>query len=385
MIGHRVRTLVLASVAALVLAGCTPAGFSGATSEGERSAVAQFRQLAAGEYHTCGVDVDAGAWCWGQGLYGQLGNGDTVDTTSPVRVVADSTRFTAITAGSMHTCALDDRGAVWCWGGNFVGRLGTGDREPTSTPTRVEGIDAAVRNIHAGLDRTCAVTVDDALWCWGANNERQINDSTTGDILAPVRITPGPVTDVSMRAGRTCLIADTVRCQGGDLRSYVLTGEVAYGLWEFQGLPTGVSQLAQTRFGYCGLLADAVWCWGAYLGGQAPTGAITGSIGAWLDPEVRPGITATALAASEDTMCALEQSRTLRCSGLLAAAQVSDESMAQFVPVALPEPVVSVVGGSTHLCALADSGRAWCWGDNSYGQLGNGSREDAPSPATSVG
>lgn len=384
-----IRRIALASLLALVVAGCsirTTEGSAPPEKAQEPVETPQFRQLTAGEYHTCALDDVGQAWCWGQGLYGQLGDGLAVDSAIPVRVDTN-TKFSSISAGSMHTCALDNSEAVWCWGGNFVGRLGTGDREATATPVQVQGINESVRIVQASLDRTCAITSDDALWCWGANTEQQINNSTTGDLLTPTEISKGPIKDISLRAGRTCLLAESIRCQGADLRAYVLTGEIAYGLWGFEGLPSGITQMAQTRTGYCGLLEDSVWCWGAALGlaGQMPSGVIAGKIGSWLTPVERDGVKGVLLAASYDTMCVLDALSSVRCMGMLASAERTVTAMQKFVPVAFPEKIVSIVGGSAHLCALADSGRAWCWGVNDHGQLGIGTLTNTLSPTASVG
>jgi hypothetical protein len=369
--------------------GCSfqaPEGSPPLDKDPQSAALPQFRQLTAGEYHSCGLDDTGFAWCWGQGLYGQLGDGSTNDTSIPVRVDTN-TKFATISAGSMHTCALDSSGAVWCWGGNFVGRLGTGDRDVATTPVQVLGIDEPLRSVHAGLAHTCAVTRADALWCWGANNEQQLKNNVTGDLLLPVELSKGPIKDASLHAGRTCLLAETVRCQGGDLRAYVLTGEISYGFWGFEGLPPGITQLAQTRSGYCGLLDESVWCWGASIGfaGQAPSGAITGKMGSWLAPVARNGVEGVMLAASNDTMCVLDASGSVRCSGPLASPERTITSMQEFVPVAFPEKIFSITGGPAHLCALASSGRAWCWGGNGHGQLGTGTLNDTLSPTTSVG
>lgn len=385
-----IRRVALASLLALVLAGCstrTPEGSPQLDKDPQSAASPRFRQLTAGEYHTCGLD-DAGlAWCWGQGLYGQLGDGSTNDAAIPVRVDT-TTKFSTISAGLMHTCAVDNSGAVWCWGGNFVGRLGTGNRDVATTPVQAQGIKEPVRSVYAGPTQTCAITRTDTLWCWGANNEQQLKNSIIGDILLPVELSKGPIKDASLHTGRTCLLTETVRCQGGDLRAYALTGEITYGLWSFEGLPPGITQLAQTRFGYCGLLDESVWCWGASLGfdGQAPSGAVAGKIGRWLAPAMRDGIEGVMLAASNDTMCVLDVSGSVRCAGKLSSPeQRTPAAMMEYTPVSFPEKIVSIVGGPEHLCALSASGQAWCWGINNHGQLGVGTLADTLAPAASVG
>ena len=116
-----------------------------------------------------------------------------------------------------------------------------------------------------------------------------------------------------------------------------------------------------------------------------PSGVIAGKIGSWLTPVERDGVKGVLLAASYDTMCVLDALSSVRCMGMLASAERTVTAMQKFVPVAFPEKIVSIVGGSAHLCALADSGRAWCWGVNDHGQLGIGTLTNTLSPTASVG
>ena len=93
-------------------------------------------------YHTCGLDDAGKAWCWGFGYYGQFGDGNSSDHTvrAPVAVVGGHT-FTQLTAGTNHTCGLDGAGTAWCWGDGYYGQLGDGNSSAhaTGTPVAVVG------------------------------------------------------------------------------------------------------------------------------------------------------------------------------------------------------------------------------------------------------
>lgn len=154
-----------------------------------------FTAITAGEYHTCALDGDGQAWCWGSNEYGQVG-AETTGTcvshamnvscaTLPVAVNAGALRFVRIAAGAHHTCALTAAGAAWCWGVNNEYELGTGSDLPafSRTPLAVTG-GHAFKEISAGrgdsffTGRTCAITTAGALYCWGE-----------GTSAAPSRVT----------------------------------------------------------------------------------------------------------------------------------------------------------------------------------------------------
>jgi alpha-tubulin suppressor-like RCC1 family protein len=102
-----------------------------ATVRNEPVAVAggrTFATLAAGGYQVCAVDTAGKAWCWGENQNGQLGAGDTAgtDTLDPVPVAGDHALAT-VTAGGHHSCAIDTNGYAWCWGWYYQGRLGLGE------------------------------------------------------------------------------------------------------------------------------------------------------------------------------------------------------------------------------------------------------------------
>src|SRR5690606_10666460 len=104
---------------------------------------------------------------WGSGKYGQLGNNDTSNYSSPVNVTALGSGALAITAGDYHACALLTNGGVKCWGSGQYGRLGNNDSAEQLTPVDVIGLSGSVSAIAAGSAHTCALLTNDSVKCWG--------------------------------------------------------------------------------------------------------------------------------------------------------------------------------------------------------------------------
>src|SRR5256712_140857 len=156
-----------------------------------------------GGYHTCALLGDGTMWCWGRNAQGQLGDGTastacahTTGLCSPIPVrVGGITSPLSITAGCRHPCALLGDGTVRCWGRNLEGELGDGTTTSSSTPVRVGGITSSAVAIaagHGGL-HTCALLSDGSVKCWGAlgpgNDVGQLGNGSTTGSATPVTMT----------------------------------------------------------------------------------------------------------------------------------------------------------------------------------------------------
>jgi alpha-tubulin suppressor-like RCC1 family protein len=173
---------------------------------------AKAKQIGVGGNHACALLEDGAVRCWGANGSGQLGNngvepvgdGETPDAGSPVDL-GPGAKAVQIALGSNHTCALLEGGAVRCWGGNDVGQLGyghrnnIGDNESPASPAAVDvGAvgGAAVTQLAAGFNHTCALLDDDSVRCWGGNEFGQLglgNTNAIGDNESPASIGPVPV------------------------------------------------------------------------------------------------------------------------------------------------------------------------------------------------
>ncbi len=148
------------------------------------------RAVALGGSHACALDEDGRAWCWGNDGQGQLGLGaadEAVEHRAPVRLdVLPGLR--ALALGGSHTCGLDEDGRAWCWGAGSRGQLGEGARRDRSSPVKVRGPRSEWVRLAAGARHTCAIDVLGRLWCWGANGYGQLGVGDTEDRSEPGRV-----------------------------------------------------------------------------------------------------------------------------------------------------------------------------------------------------
>lgn len=149
-----------------------------------------FRALSAGNIHTCGLTVDGIVYCWGSNENGQLGNGGNATQGDPTPTpVATQLRFSLVSAGYDHTCALTADGTAFCWGSNARGQLGNGSPPPLQSLIPVPVAGALVfAALAAGTLHTCGITPVGAVYCWGANPFGQLGDGSTMDRRTPVRV-----------------------------------------------------------------------------------------------------------------------------------------------------------------------------------------------------
>jgi alpha-tubulin suppressor-like RCC1 family protein len=347
--------------------------------------------LAGGRWHFCAV-VDEEALCWGNNRSGQLGSGDEEEHDEPVPVTGLAGVPVALAAGYSYTCALLDTGTVQCWGGNQYGQLGNGTTENSLTPVDVIGLSGSVIDIAAGANHTCALLESDEVQCWGYNAGLKTN--STEWLMA----LPEPIAIEGLGEGITEIAAGgRMACalQDGSVVCWALnnvSGElgVTPSLWDqgpvavdgLDGAAVGVS--AGDEFACAVLENGHIQCWGYNQQGQLGNGApIQRDIPLTVRGVVSPTDMAIGGWSIRGFTCATVAGR-LKCWGDNGSYQFGVDSVRQSgLPmdgVRLPSPVVQVTAGTQFVCALQQSGGVQCWGPGFDGQLGNGKTEGSLLP-----
>ena len=242
--------------------------------------------LSAGGDSTCSIREDFTLWCWGRNNEGQLGHGTYSQGTSPARVnLPSDTTPLAVSVGGLHTCALDNLGAVYCWGSNNQGQLGLGNNTQSNVPIQVT-LPSSTRAValSSGDAHTCAILDDASISCWGYNNNGQVGDGTTDSRQSPTSvILSGQNDPIMIDAGfsSTCALFDdgSIQCWGGN--NY---GQLGIGSNIDSASPQSVTSMSNFEafdisvgkgFACAAFYDGAVRCWGHNNYGQLGIGSTT--------------------------------------------------------------------------------------------------------------
>lgn len=285
----------------------------------------EWSQISVGGLHTCALDTSGKVYCWGDNGFGQIGDGTTNNSDTPIRVDLSglsNNKITLISAGGNNTCAVDTSGNAYCWGSGYgdkiaarnhtlaniknteiadsYGAIASSNDRYTGLPELIDNTGAlnngSIKSISVGSNHTCAIASDDKAYCWGNNYNGQLGWGALGDSYkTPIAVDTSDqlnnktIKSLSASGDHTCVIAS-------DNKAY---------------------------------------CWGSNSFGQ--NGIVSGSV--------------------NQTPIAVDT------SGVLNNKTLSFISSSAF-----------------HTCTVDNDGKAYCWGNNYWGQLGNGTRTDSDTP-----
>jgi len=309
----------------------------------------KFTVVTAGGWHTCAITTAGAAYCWGFGRFGQLGNGDTGTQTVPAPV-AGGLRFTTVSAGRFHTCGLTTDSTAYCWGSNGWGQLGSEsaadgctnrdgkDKQSIACSLRPRAVAGGRHFATLSVNglHACATTGDHEAYCWGTNGSGELG------------IGPGP----------TSAHAPTA---------------VAGGL-KFVSVAAGLNHS-------CGVTVDGLlYCWGWNKDNQLATDTVKASNSPLA---IASDVKFVFVTAGGSHSCAIAADTTAYCWGEFEHGRLGiGESFAEHLKGKEHQMTLAAVDGAikyrslsaggVHTCGVATSGEAYCWGDNLEGRLGTG-------------
>lgn len=394
-------------------------------------------QVSAGDTHTCAV-ANGGAYCWGAGGSGRLGNGTTTTTNTAVAVSGIGATVTAVSAGFTHSCALS-AGDVYCWGSSPA----NGAAANTSTAAAVQTGALQGRTLtalSAGNGFTCAAG-DSPVACWGSGAVAPSATPTDETLIGPTcadgavrrsdascSLTQG--TDYYYRLGYTigswtALDSDWVRATT-NTRAPVVPAVTSrsrtaltlgwdgaaesgqsYGQYVVQrstsssgaaavtidttgattttdsgglGFSRSFTEVSSGGSHSCGIVDGDLYCWGVNSSGQLGIGSTVSQTQPTLVVGALANKTVTAVTAGGSHTCALTSDDTLYCWGDNTYGQLGlGNTTTQSLPQQVATAVSVVSAGTSHTCGVQD-GIVYCWGRNNYGQLGLQNYTTATSP-----
>ena len=195
--------VLLAALTGLLVVDANPA-----SAQAPEYGSSDWRVVATGGQHTCGIRTTGRLYCWGDDTYGQLGDGGTnTGQPAPVLVAGRPTDWRQVVAGGAHTCARRANGRAYCWGADSYGQVGDGGTNTDRPiPTQVAGAAADWTTITAGETHTCGRRASGRLYCWGDDTrfgQLGRGGNVLSDQSAPAEVAGGATDWVDVSAGST--------------------------------------------------------------------------------------------------------------------------------------------------------------------------------------
>ncbi len=353
--------------------------------------------VSAGEEDTCAVLTNGHVDCWGGNYSGQLGIGnDTGPETAPCEEsipcsrypvgVLNITNATGVSVGFQAACAVLSEGHVDCWGAGPVMPGGHQSFEPV----QISEISNATA-VSVGEDHACALLAEGGIDCWGDNEWGQLGNGKEGE-----RENPAKVSELNNAVGISA--GDTSSCAVLSTGKVDCWGRVPYYFSEFrQTVPREISAIANAmtvsvtgtgNLSACVLLANkSLGCWGDNFWGELGNGTTAGE-----GEERKSALTevveianASAVSSGTTHACAVRETGTVYCWGSAEYGQLGNGVTTQtaYPTPGLVEGITSaknVSAGNALTCALLASGGIDCWGYNGDGRLGNGTTKLSSTP-----
>jgi alpha-tubulin suppressor-like RCC1 family protein len=396
-------------------ASSTPVEVKGVGNVGYLSGITS---LGVGGATNCAVSSAGNVYCWGEGTYGQLGDNSTSNSHVPVEVMGVGgsgvlSGITGVTVSDENACAVASTGIAYCWGHNQNGEVGNNTTTQYKTPVQVLGVNgtgtlAGITAINTQLAVTCALSSSGNIFCWGENGGTGVGTGNPNGLVPQYVLSVGGGSNFSNAAYITagteggCAVsnAGNVYCWGQDsggspgatgndyqTAGFAYTPVEVYGVMPTNNFLTGISSLGAGVNSACAVVGGEGYCWGGSIGNVA--GITSGT------PMAVAGVggvgTLSGLSAIYPLQyggCAMSSAGNAYCWGDNSSGELGNGSnTSSNTPVEVADTtgssylsgITAISGGWKSSCALA-GGHVYCWGSNADGQLGNGTSTDSNLP-----
>ena len=399
--------------------GQTATNSAAAKAPNYPTGVSLYRQIGTSyrETEKCVLTGESTPYCFGDNTNGKLGTSDTSDKSAPTAVtmtnVGSHEAFLTISGHGDTFCGSTSMGRIYCWGANDQGQVGIGATSASgiTSPLAIDTTDIGdtfFKDTCVGANFGMGLTIDGKIYTWGDDTYGTIGDAAgvTANAYRPTAVatTNGPYRDITCNALHACAINQSgkIYCWGEGANGRLGTGSTTD-----QYVPTVVDDsgiagektwidVAAGETMTCAVNSEGKgYCWGAGADGRLGAGAGTSTDQttpvAWDETGLAGGEARfVQLTAGADFTCAKTAKGVVYCFGLNTNGRlgVGDTTLRWFptsisrtnLDAASEGPITQVFGFHESACALTSKNVAFCWGENSNGELGDNSTTQRTSP-----
>jgi alpha-tubulin suppressor-like RCC1 family protein len=339
-------------------------------------------QVSSGFDHTAAIKTDGTLWTWGRNYAGVLGDGTTVNRSSPGTTSGGGINWCLVSSGRYMTSAVKTDGTLWTWGFNYAGRLGTGTTINRSSPGTTAGCGNTWCCVYDGYGSVLAIKTDGTLWTWGCNASGRLGDGTTIPRSSPGTVAGGGTTWCQVSSGFDSAIAvktdgtlwtwgynDKGHLGDGTTVSRSSPGTIAGGGTTWCKVGSGISHSLAIKTN------GSLWSWGYNNRGELGDGTTVS--------RRSPG---TIVSGSGYSWCQVSSGQkhtvAIKCNGTLWTWGCNIRGqLGTGTTVNRSSPGTTsgcgtnwcqVIAGYSFSAAIKTDGTLWTWGANNIGQLGNG-------------
>jgi alpha-tubulin suppressor-like RCC1 family protein len=337
--------------------------------------------------------ADNQIWTWGWGNCGQLGDGTSVNRSSPVREVSSSINWSAVSAGSCcFSAALKSDGTIWSWGYAWCGRLGDNTTVDKCSPVRERSSSTTWCRVSAS-GHTIALKTDGTLWAWGNNDQGQLGDNTIVQKSSPVREISSSTNWRTISAGERHSIAiktdGTLWAWGCNTCGELGNGSVAKTSSPVREITSSTNWCrvsAGDRESAAIKTDGTLWSWGTNLDGQLGDNTVVNKCSPVR--EISSSTTWCEVSLGTIRSAAIKTDGTLWSWGWGTCGQLGDggttSKCSPVREISSSTNWCSVGVGRYHSAAVKTDGTLWSWGRGTCGQLGHGTVIDRSSPVREI-